>query len=80
MLRKLILSIAIATLIGSNPVATAAEITPPTQPQREFKVFVLRESGWQLHGTYALHADARQAATRLWREGYRVEIWEVRGK
>ncbi|MBP3956962.1 hypothetical protein J8F10_16960 [Gemmata sp. G18] len=77
MLRKLILAVAVATLVGPSAISAATDIAPPTRPQRQFKVFVQRGSGWQLHGTYPLHAEARRVAIRLWHEGYRVEIWEV---
>jgi hypothetical protein len=68
-LRQLILSAVLATGTPTTP-------TPPPAESPQFEVLVERASGWQLHGTYRSHAEARQVAARIWREGYRVGIWE----
>ena len=67
MLRQLILSAALAT---------GTQTTSPPAEQPRFEVLVQRGQGWQLHGAYRSHAEARRVAARIWREGNRVGVWE----
>jgi hypothetical protein len=77
MLRQLIVCAALAIIAG-----TASAYPPTTEAalplQSQFQVVVQNAAGRQLYSTYQNRVEARQVAMQLWREGYRVEIWEVR--
>ncbi|MDY3556104.1 hypothetical protein R5W24_005267 [Gemmata sp. JC717] len=80
MIRKLILSAVFTTSTLTAMVATpttAEASLPPLLPHHRFEVLVLRGSqGWQSHGVYRLHVEAKVIAIRLRQQGYKVEIRE----
>jgi hypothetical protein len=78
--RQLILSAALATgtLTALSVMPATAEAAPPALlPHHHFEVLVQRgPQGWQSHGIYRFHAEAKLIALRLRHEGQRVEIRE----
>jgi hypothetical protein len=63
-------------LILSATLATDTQTTSPSAEQPRFEVLVQRGQGWQFHGAYRSHVEARWVATRIWRERNRVGVWE----
>ena len=78
MLRKLILAWVLVTgsVVGLSATSLPAHAGEPAKVQ--FQVLVQSDSGWQLRGSYTTQAEARQVAQRLWQEGHRVLIQQVK--
>lgn len=86
MIRKLILSAAIATgAVAGLATSTASAAQPVGHDERHdhrgrFEVLVRHRGHWDMHGTYRDRDDAQRAARRLERRGYEVRIERVRGR
>jgi outer membrane biogenesis lipoprotein LolB len=82
MIRKLILSAALATATVAGLTATASAAQPVGHDDHNhwgrYEVLVRHRGHWDVHGTYRDRDDAQRVARRLEHRGYDVRIQRVR--